>query len=98
MNNFINALKNIPRRGQHNFVKILCLGVGFALTSVLIAKLWYEHEYDTFYQEKDRLYRISEVIQRGSDPDVLYGNTPGGVAPLLKQNLPQITGATRINP
>ena len=43
MNNFINALKNIPRRGQHNFVKILCLGVGFALASVLIAKLWYEH-------------------------------------------------------
>ena len=98
MNNFINALKNIPRRGQHNFVKILCLGVGFALTSVLIAKLWYEHEYDTCYQDHDRIYRISEVIQRGSDPDVLYGNTPGGVAPLLKKNLPQITVATRINP
>lgn len=98
MNNFINALKNIPRRGQHNFVKILCLGVGFALASVLIAKLWYEHEYDTCYQDHDRIYRISEVIQRGSDPDVLYGNTPGGVAPLLKKYLPQIVEATRINP
>ena len=63
MNNFINALKNIPRRGQHNFVKILCLGVGFALASVLIAKLWYEHEYDTCYPDHDRIYRISEVIQ-----------------------------------
>ena len=98
MNNFINALKNIPRRGQHNFVKILCLGVGFALTSVLIAKLWYEHEYDTCYPDHDRIYRVSEIIRRGSDPDVLYGNTPGGVAPLLKKNLPRITEATRINP
>ena len=98
MNNLINALKNIPRRGQHNFVKILCLGVGFALTSVLIAKLWYEHEYDTCYPDHERIYRISEVIQRSSDPEVLYGNTPGGVAPLLKKHLPQIVEATRINP
>lgn len=98
MNNFSNAFKNIPRRGQHNFVKILCLGVGFALASVLIAKLWYEHEYDTCYPDHDRIYRVSEIIRRGSDPEVLYGNTPGGVAPLLKKHLPQIMEATRVNP
>ena len=98
MNNFINALKNIPRRGQHNFVKILCLGVGFALAAVLIAKLWYEHEYDTCYPDHDRIYRVSEIIRRGSDPEVLYGYTPGGVAPLLKKNLPQIMEATRVTP
>ena len=55
MNNFIKALKNIPRRGQHNFVKILCLGVGFALSSVLIAKLCFESEYDTCYPDHDRI-------------------------------------------
>lgn len=98
MNNIKQALKNIPRRGQHNFVKILCLGVGFALTSVLIAKLWYEHEYDTCYPDHDRIYRISEKVQRGSDPESLYGNTPGGVAPLLKKHFAQIETATRINP
>lgn len=98
MNNIKQALKNLPRRGQHNFVKILCLGIGFALASVLIAKLWYEHEYDTCYPDHNRIYRISEVIQRSSDPEVLYGNTPGGVAPLLKKHFAQIETATRINP
>lgn len=98
MNNFIKALKNIPRRGQHNFVKILCLGVGFALSSVLIAKLCFESEYDTCYPDHDRIYRVSEKVQRGSDPEAIYGRTPGGVAPLLKKHFAQIETATRINP
>ena len=55
MNNITQALKNLTRRGQHNIIKILCLGIGFALASVLIAKLWYEHEYDTCYPDHDRI-------------------------------------------
>lgn len=98
MTNIKQALKNLPRRGQHNFVKILCLGVGFALSSVLIAKLCFEREYDTCYPDSDRIYRISEIVQRGSDPEAMYGNTPGGVAPLLKKHFSQIETATRINP
>ena len=31
MNHIINAFKNLPRRGQHNFVKILCLALGLAI-------------------------------------------------------------------
>lgn len=92
------ALKNLTRRGQHNIIKILCLGIGFALASVLTAKLWYEHEYDTCYPDHDRIYRISEKISRGSDPEAIYGNTPGGIATTLKKYIPEIETATRINP
>ena len=98
MNNITQALKNLTRRGQHNIIKILCLGIGFALASVLIAKLWYEHEYDTCYPDHDRIYRISEKISRGSDPEATYGNTPGGIATTLKKYIPEIETATRINP
>ena len=76
----------------------MCLGVGFALSSVLIAKLCFESEYDTCYPDHDRIYRVSEKVQRGSDPEAIYGNTPGGVAPLLKKHFAQIETATRINP
>lgn len=98
MNNIRMALKNLTRRGQHNIIKILCLGIGFALASVLTAKLWYEHEYDTCYPDHDRIYRISEKISRGSDPEAIYGNTPGGIATTLKKYIPEIETATRINP
>lgn len=77
-----------PWTAQHN--KILCLGIGFALASVLIAKLWYEHEYDTCYPDHDRIYRISEKIRRGSDPEATYGNTPGGIATTLKNISPKL--------
>lgn len=98
MNNIRMALKNLTRRGQHNIIKILCLGIGFALASVLTAKLWYEHEYDTCYPDHDRIYRISEKISRGSDPEAIYGNTSGGIATTLKKYIPEIETATRINP
>ena len=39
MNHIINAFKNLPRRGQHNFVKILCLALGLAISSVIIAEI-----------------------------------------------------------
>ena len=39
MNNFINAIKNLPRRGQHNLAKIVCLGFGLAVSAVLIGEV-----------------------------------------------------------
>ena len=48
MNHIINAFKNLPRRGQHNFVKILCLALGLAISSVIIAEIYFEQTYDTY--------------------------------------------------
>lgn len=98
MNNITQALKNLTRRGQHNIIKILCLGIGFALASVLTAKLWYEHEYDTCYPDHDRIYRISEKISRGSDPEAIYGNTPGGIATTLKKIYPRDRNGNKDKP
>ena len=47
MNHIVNAFKNLPRRGQHNFVKILCLSLGLAISSVIIAEIDFEQTYDT---------------------------------------------------
>ena len=49
MNHIINAFKNLPRRGQHNFVKILCLALGLAISSVIIAEIYFEQTYDTYF-------------------------------------------------
>ena len=61
MNHIINAFKNLPRRGQHNFVKILCLVLGLAISSVIIAEIYFEQTYDTYFPGWDRTYQISEV-------------------------------------
>ena len=60
MNHIINAFKNLPRRGQHNFVKILCLALGLAISSVIIAEIYFEQTYDTYFPGWERTYLISE--------------------------------------
>ena len=57
MNHIINAFKNLPRRGQHNFVKILCLALGLAISSVIIAEIYFEQTYDTYGKGRIRFQK-----------------------------------------
>lgn len=100
MKHIINAFKNLPRRGQHNFVKILCLALGLAISSVIIAEIYFEQTYDTYFPGWDRTYQISEVGTMGSDaegqPPFSYFATSGATAPGIKQYAPMVEAATRV--
>ena len=93
MNHIINAFKNLPRRGQHNFVKILCLALGLAISSVIIAEIYFEQTYDTYFPSWERTYQISEV---GSNHGEImeFTNTSGATAQGVKQYAPMVEAAT----
>ena len=93
MNHIINAFKNLPRRGQHNFVKILCLALGLAISSVIIAEIYFEQTYDTYFPGWERTYLISEV---GSNHGEIleFTNTSGATAQGVKQYAPMVEAAT----
>ena len=92
--NFKNAIRNLGRHGQHNIIKILCLGVGLAVGSVIIAKVYFEQNYDTFFPNINRTYLVKEVaIQNGELQE--YPQTSGAIAPGMKRYAPQIEAATR---
>lgn len=98
MNHIINAFKNLPRRGQHNFVKILCLALGLAISSVIIAEINFEQTYDTYFPGWERTYQISEVGSmpsfNGSKP-FSFNQTSGAIAPGVKDYAPMVEAATR---
>ena len=98
MNHIINAFKNLPRRGQHNFVKILCLALGLAISSVIIAEIYFEQTYDTYFPSWERTYQISEVGSmpsfNGSKP-FSFNQTSGAIAPGVKDYAPMVEAATR---
>ena len=98
VNHIINAFKNLPRRGQHNFVKILCLALGLAISSVIIAEIYFEQTYDTYFPGWDRTYQISEVGSmpsfNGSKP-FSFNQTSGAIAPGVKDYAPMVEAATR---
>ena len=94
MNHIINAFKNLPRKGQHNFVKILCLALGLAISSVIIAEIYFEQTYDTYFPGWDRTYMISEV-GTNQDETLKFNQTSGATAQGVKQYAPMVEAATR---
>ncbi|MBQ9678392.1 MAG: ABC transporter permease [Prevotella sp.] len=90
----MNAFKTLNQRGQHNWIKIVCLAIGLAVGVVLIGKVGFEQSYDDFFPTSNRIYLVCEdAIHEGEYSH--YPHTPGAVAPGLKRYCPQVEAATR---
>lgn len=97
MRNITLARRNLFKRGQNNGIKILSLGVGLAVGLVLTAKIYFEQTYDTFYPDADRICKIQENFSVNGEK-LEGGTVPGGIAPGLKNDIPEIEAATRFTP
>ena len=90
----MNVLKSLNQRGQHNWIKIVCLAVGLATGIVLIGKAGFEQSWDNFLPTSDRIYVVCEdIIMDGEYKH--YPHTAGAVAHGLKHYCPQVEAATR---
>lgn len=75
-------------------IKVLSLGVGLAVGIVLIAKVFFELSYDSFYKDIDRVYTINTwYSQQGEEKD--YGQISGGVAVGFMEEVPGVEAGTR---
>ncbi|MBO4657521.1 MAG: ABC transporter permease, partial [Bacteroidales bacterium] len=76
------------------WIKVLSLGVGLAVGIVLIAKVFFELSYDSFYKDIDRVYSIyTWYSQNGDEND--YGQVSGAVAVGFMQEVPGVEAGTR---
>ncbi|MBQ9659736.1 MAG: ABC transporter permease [Bacteroidales bacterium] len=76
------------------WIKVLSLGVGLAVGIVLIAKVFFELSYDSFYKGIDRVYTINTWISmQGSEKD--YGQVSGAVAVGFMEEVPGVEAGTR---
>ncbi len=80
-----------------NAIKILSLGVGLAVGVVLIAKVFFELSYDSFYKDIDRVYSIRTwYSMNGVEKD--YGQVSGAVAVGFMEEVPGVEAGTRTTP
>ena len=49
MRNLNIAIRSLFKKGRHNVMKIISLSVGLSVALVMIAKIYFEQSYDTFY-------------------------------------------------
>ena len=82
-------------KGQGNGIKVLLLAIGLTVGLVLLAKVQLERRYDSCIKDKERVYELQEVFQRAGQERQQYGATPGGIAPVLAENIPEVETATR---
>ena len=76
------------------WIKVLSLGVGLAVGIVLIAKVFFELSYDSFYKDIDRVYTIRTwYSQHGDEHD--YGQVSGAVSVGFMEEVPGVEVGTR---
>lgn len=75
-------------------IKSLPLGVGLAISIILVAKICFELSYDRCYRDSQNIYQIRTGFnQQGHELD--YPGVSGGVAPGFRQYVPGVDFATR---
>lgn len=82
------------KKNSDILIKVLSLGIGLAVGIVLIAKVFFELSYDSFYKDIDRVYTIRTwYSQQGDEND--YGQVSGAVAVGFMEEVPGVEQGTR---
>ncbi len=79
---------------RRNIIKIVCLMTGLAIGFLLVAKIYFEQTFDSFIPDVERLYIVTESVTQDGEYHE-YPQTPGAIAPGLKQYVPQVETSTR---
>ncbi|WP_282194637.1 ABC transporter permease [Alistipes ihumii] len=96
MRNLNIALRSLFKQGRHNVTRIVSLSVGLAVALILIAKICFERSFDSFYPDVERVYRLVEYGSMNEGDPFESSQTPGAVAPAMKEEVPGIEAATRL--
>ena len=87
-------IKNSMRTKSDIIIKVLSLGIGLAVGIVLIAKVFFELSYDSFYKDIDRVYTINTwYSHQGDEHD--YGQVSGAVSVGFMEEVPGVEAGTR---
>ena len=93
--NFIKiALRNIKKHKGYSFINITGLAAGMACCLLITIWVLDELSYDRFHENSQNLYRVEEN-QDYSGREYHVNVTPYPLAPVLKDEVPEIEEATR---
>jgi putative ABC transport system permease protein len=96
VNNYLKiALRNIKRHKGYSFINIFGLAIGMAACILIL--LWVQDElsYDRFHKNSDHLYRVFAEFTYANEN---WAVTPIPLAPVLKDEFPEIVDAVRFRP
>jgi len=102
-NYFKVASRNILKRKMYSFINAFGLSVGIAFCILIFLFIMDEKSFDQFHANKNQIYRIEEKSydtwhENPNDPYYRSAYLMKGLQPALKEELPEVSSATRYNP
>jgi putative ABC transport system permease protein len=96
------AARNIQKRKFYSFINAFGLSIGLAFCMLITLYIQDEKEFDQFHANKNQIYRIEEKSfdtwrHDAADPYRKSAWIQTGLAPTLKEELPEVAAATRFN-
>ncbi len=88
------TLRNIKKQKGYSFINIAGLAVGLACCIIML--LWVQDElsWDRFHKNADEIYRVI-AEQQTKDQIIHNARTPDPLAPVLKEQFPEIVNVIR---
>jgi putative ABC transport system permease protein len=92
-NYLITAFRNLKRHKVFTSINIVGLAIGFAVSLVITFYLIHGLTFDRFHDNAENIYRVLSIgKKRGTKNSI----TAGPLMVAIKENIPEIRGATRV--
>ncbi len=89
------ALRNIKRHKVYTVINVLGLAVGLAFFILIGLYVRSELGYDRFHENKDRIYRVEQVLAHESGTEATAG-CPTPLSGVLPAEIPEVESVTRV--
>lgn len=95
-NYLTTALRNIAKHRLYSFINIAGLALGLACAILVILFIRYETSYDKWLPDSGRLYRLEQTSHVLGRPAIDSVAVPFPVPAAMKEEIPEVTAATRV--
>jgi putative ABC transport system permease protein len=90
------SARSLLKNKSLSLINILGLAVGLASSILILMHVAYEYSYDKNWAKADEIYRISYTRYQNNELSFKSARTLGGMAPVLKEKLPEVVGSTQV--
>lgn len=94
-NYILVTLRTLKRKPVFSFINLFGLSIGLATCMVIFLYVRHETTFDSFHQNADRIYRVTNVYERANGINS-WVRTPPALAPAIAENFPGIARVTRM--
>jgi len=95
-NYLVTALRGVVRHKLYSFINIAGLALGLACVTFIVLFIRDETSYDRWVPGSSQLYRLELTANVPGRPPVDLGITPFPLAAAMRDQIPEVTAATRV--